>query len=68
MRKGYWTGLDVDNLIEELEALGRSEQQELGNYLQLPLMHLLKCQYQPERQTTSCRGLIQTFCLESVEQ
>ncbi len=70
LRKGYWAGLDVDNLVEELEALGRSEQRELGSYLQLLLIHLLKCQYQPERKTTSwnntlvnCRDSMQD-CLE----
>lgn len=25
LRQGYWVGLDADNLIEELEALGRSD-------------------------------------------
>lgn len=25
LRKGCWAGLDVENLVEELEALGRSE-------------------------------------------
>ncbi|MGC8712745.1 MAG: DUF29 family protein [Leptodesmis sp.] len=30
-------------MVEELEALRRSEQQELGSYLQVLWMHLLKC-------------------------
>jgi hypothetical protein len=70
LRKGYWVGLDVNNLVEELEALGRSEQRELGSYLQVLLMHVLKCQYQPEQRTASwdntvvnCRDSIQD-CLE----
>lgn len=70
LRKGCWAGLDVENLVEELEALGRSEQKELGSYLQVLLMHMLKCQYQPERRTKSwdntlsnCRDKIQD-CLE----
>lgn len=70
LRKGCWAGLDVENLVEELEALGRSEQRELGSYLQVLLMHMLKCQYQPERRTKSwdntlsnCRDKIQD-CLE----
>ncbi len=53
LRKGYWAGLDVENLVEELEALGRSEQRELGSYLQVLLVHILKCQYQPEQRTKS---------------
>ncbi len=70
LRQGYWAGLDVENLVEELETLGRSEQRELGSYLQVLLMHLLKCQYQPEKRTQSwnatlshCRDKIQD-CLE----
>jgi hypothetical protein len=70
LRKGYWAGLDIENLVEELETLGRSEQRELGSYLQVLLMHLLKCQYQPEKRTKSwnntlsnCRDKIQD-CLE----
>jgi hypothetical protein len=53
LQKGDWKNLDVKNLIEELEALGRSEQKELGSYLQVLLIHLLKCQHQPERRTKS---------------
>ncbi|GET41168.1 DUF29 domain-containing protein [Microseira wollei] len=70
LRKGNWAELDIENLVEELEALGRSEQRELGSYLQVLLMHLLKCQYQPERRTKSwddtlsnCRDKIQD-CVE----
>lgn len=70
LQKGYWAELDVENLLEELEALGRSEQRELGSYLQVLIMHLLKCQYQSERRTSSwdttisnCRDKIQD-CLE----
>ncbi len=70
LQKGRWSELDVENLVEELETLGRSEQKELGSYLQVLMMHLLKCQYQPERRTQSwnntlsnCRDKIQD-CLE----
>lgn len=70
LRKGHWAELDIEHLAEELEALGRSEQRELGSYLQVLLMHLLKCQYQPERRTKSwvdtlsnCRDKIED-CLE----
>jgi len=70
LQKGRWAELDVENLLEELEALGRSEQRELGSYLQVLIMHLLKCQYQSEKRTPSwdrtishCRDKIQD-CLE----
>ena len=70
LKKGCWSKLDVKNLIEELEALGRSEQKELSGYFQVLVMDLLKCQYQPEKRTASwnhtlsnCRDKIQD-CLE----
>jgi Domain of unknown function DUF29 len=70
LRKGRWASLDIENLVEELETLGRSEQKELGSYLQILVMHLLKCQYQPEQRIKSwdstlsnCRDKIQD-CLE----
>lgn len=70
LRTGRWAELDIEHLTEELEALGRSEQKQLGSYLQILLVYLLKCQYQPERKTKSwentianCRDQIQD-CLE----
>jgi Domain of unknown function DUF29 len=72
LRSGNLQSLDIDNLLEELEALGRSEQRELGSYFQVLLMHLLKWDYQPEKRTRSwettivnCRDQIQD-CLEDM--
>lgn len=39
--------VDFDNIIEEMEALGRSEQDELTSRLTVLITHLLKWQYQP---------------------
>jgi hypothetical protein len=39
--------VDFDNIIEEIEALGRSEQDELTSRLTVLITHLLKWQYQP---------------------
>ncbi|MGV0108311.1 DUF29 domain-containing protein [Nostoc sp. DSM 114160] len=69
LKKGRWAELDVEHLVEELEALGRSEQKELGSYLQVLLMYLLKCQYQPRKTKSwvntisNCQNQIQD-CLE----
>jgi uncharacterized damage-inducible protein DinB len=38
--------LDFANLAEEIESLGRSDKRELGNRLQILVMHLLKWRYQ----------------------
>ena len=66
LKRQEWTKLDLENLVEEIEALGRSEQRALGSYLQVLMMHVLKCQYQPEKRTRSwditisnCRDKIQ---------
>ena len=39
--------VDFDNIIEEMEALGRSEKHELTNRFAILITHLLKWQYQP---------------------
>jgi len=66
LKKGRWAELDVKNLIEELEALGRSEQRELSSYFQVLVMHLLKCQYQPELKTSSWDATISN-CWDKIE-
>jgi hypothetical protein len=45
--------LDIVNLIEEIEGLGRSEKRELESRLKVLLMHLLKWQFQPARRSRS---------------
>jgi hypothetical protein len=35
--------IDISNLIEEIESMGRSEKRELKSRLIVLLMHLLKC-------------------------
>jgi len=46
LRAKNFAALDLDNLIEEIESMGRSEKRELESRLELLLMHLLKWQYQ----------------------
>jgi hypothetical protein len=53
LQKGQLTEIDLDNLIEELEAMGRSEKNSLESNLVVLLMHLLKYKYQPEKRTNS---------------
>ena len=40
--------VDVENVAEELETLGRSEERELTNRLAVLLQQMLKCEHQPE--------------------
>lgn len=49
----YLQKLDYEHLIEEIEAMGRSEKNALESNLIVVLMHLLKYQYQPEKRSKS---------------
>lgn len=53
LRAGRLGELDIENLIEEIESLGRQERQELRNRLGVLLGHLLKWSYQPEARSKS---------------
>jgi hypothetical protein len=58
IREKRFSELDVDNIIEELESMGKSEKRELSNRLTVLLMHLLKWQYQSVKRLTSWRNTI----------
>ncbi|HLC16431.1 MAG TPA: DUF29 domain-containing protein [Thermodesulfovibrionia bacterium] len=53
LRQGKLTEVDVQNIAEELESMGKSEKRELINRLAVLIMHLLKWQYQPEKRSHS---------------
>lgn len=42
-----WDALDVPNLVEEVESMGKQQQADLTNHLAVLLAHLLKWQHQP---------------------
>jgi len=48
LKVGDFTGLDIDNLIDEIESMGKSEKRELESRLEVLLAHLLKWQFQPD--------------------
>jgi hypothetical protein len=53
LKSHSWDELDVENLVEELESLGRKERLELRNRLGILLGHLLKWNYQPKNRSNS---------------
>ncbi|TXL04143.1 DUF29 domain-containing protein [Methylococcaceae bacterium CS1] len=53
LKAGRLSDLDIDNLLEEVETMGRSEKRELDSRLTVLLIHLLKWQYQPVRRGRS---------------
>ncbi|MGA9383373.1 MAG: DUF29 domain-containing protein, partial [Phormidium sp.] len=68
LKEGKFDELDLTNLIEEIESMGRSEKRELKSRLIVLLMHLLKWQYQPEKRSESWRSTIseQRICIEGL--
>lgn len=48
--------LDLDNLVDELNDMGRSRQRELKHRLMILVKHLLKCQIQPDHVSGSWLG------------
>lgn len=58
LRDRNFSSVDWDNLIEEIEDMGRSERRSLESNLIVVLTHLLKWQYQPELRSGSWHGSI----------
>jgi hypothetical protein len=46
IKEGVWYCLDISNLVEEIESLGKQQRQELRNRLGILLGHLLKWEFQ----------------------
>ncbi|NEQ95187.1 MAG: DUF29 domain-containing protein [Cyanothece sp. SIO2G6] len=48
-----WQDLDLPNLVEELESLGKQQRRELSNRLSVLLAHLLNWEYQSQHHSRS---------------
>ncbi len=53
LREQRWAEVDWDHLIEEVEDLGKSERSAIGSQMERIMIHLLKWEYQPKRQSDS---------------
>jgi hypothetical protein len=49
LQEGQLSALDVANLLEEIEDMGRSEKRAVYSNLKILLIHLLKYSYQSEK-------------------
>ncbi len=58
LREGRLAEIDIDNLVEELEAMGRSEKRAFVNHLAVLIAHLLKWERQPVLRSKSWRFTI----------
>lgn len=53
LRAGRDRELDIANLVDEAETLGRNRRRAIASHLEVLLAHLLKCIIQPGRRTAS---------------
>ncbi|HAT13828.1 MAG TPA: DUF29 domain-containing protein, partial [Microcoleaceae bacterium UBA11344] len=58
LRVRDYSNIDWENLIEEIEDMGRSERRSLESNLVVVLMLLLKWQFQPDKRSGSWKGSI----------
>jgi Domain of unknown function DUF29 len=55
LQEGNFALLDIPNLIDEIEDMGKSQKQALESNLEIILLHLLKYKYQPQMRSNSWR-------------
>ncbi|KJR41413.1 protein of unknown function DUF29 [Candidatus Magnetoovum chiemensis] len=60
IRQGKFAELDIENIAEEIESLGRNNKRELKSRLSVLIMHLLKWQYQSVMRSNSWISTIAT--------
>lgn len=60
LKAGEFSRLDVVNLAEEIESMGKNQKKELISRLTILLMHLLKLDYQQKRKSKSWLKIIAT--------
>ena len=58
LKQGDFKQLDISNLVEEIESLGKQERRELESRLGVLIGHLLKWDYQPEKRSKIWRATI----------
>jgi hypothetical protein len=58
LKQGQLSQLDIPNLIEEIEDMGKRDKKALESNLEILIMHLLKYKYQSEKRTNSWRYTI----------
>ena len=55
LREGRYSEIDMENVAEEIESLGRNNQSAVRSQLRRVLVHVIKMKLQPERSGTSWR-------------
>ncbi|KJR40800.1 protein of unknown function DUF29 [Candidatus Magnetoovum chiemensis] len=60
IRQGRLNELDLENIAEEIESLGKRDKKELESRLAVLILHLLKWQYQSKKRSKSWVSTIAT--------
>ena len=60
MRDGRLEAMDLDNLAEEIESLGKRDRRRLKSRLTILIVHLLKWRWQPDHRSGSWESTIRT--------
>jgi hypothetical protein len=68
LRERRWDDLDLENLIDEVETVGRSNKKEIESRLVILVAHLLKWKFQPGARSSGWIGTImeQRFEIEAI--
>lgn len=64
LRQGQLNKIDIENVAEELEAMGRSEKRGLVSHLSVLIAHLMKWQFQEKLRSKSWKITIERQRIE----
>ncbi|MGO4879552.1 MAG: DUF29 domain-containing protein [Bryobacteraceae bacterium] len=53
LRAGQFDQADIEHIAEEIEDMGKRDLREIHGRMQVLLIHLLKCRFQPEKNSRS---------------
>jgi len=67
LRNKQFGEIDIENIAEEIESMGKSARRELTNRLAVLFAHLLKWKFQPERRGNSWKNSIEEQRDEIIE-
>lgn len=67
LRDEQWSQIDLQNLIEEIQSLGKQQRQELRNRLSVLIGHLLKWEYQSGHRSRSWLATLRIQRLDIAE-
>ncbi|MCC5644065.1 DUF29 domain-containing protein [Nostoc sp. CHAB 5824] len=67
LRNEQWSQIDLQNLIEEIQSLGKQQRQELRNRFSVLIGHLLKWHYQSGRRSRSWLATLRIQRLDIAE-